>query len=246
MRSLEFLAAACAFAICVSAANTYKPKSLHTYNVQAFNFETSSAILTETAHGGAEYLNKIIFIGDSRTYGLKSFAMLDGGEETDKVWTPKNGTMSIWDMQYQKIVFPDTKEELTCADAAKIKKPQIIIISLGFNGFELVEKEYFISEYTKLINEIKAASPTTKIILQAMLPVCKEYKLTTNEKINEGNKWILETAESTGCLYLKTDEAVKDHEGYLIKEFSTDGCHLTPLGLDAQIEYICTHMAGDN
>lgn len=243
MRNFEIMTAACVCALCIAV--TPCQMSLH-QSVQAF-YDTSerSVLLAKTTHGGAEYLSKIVFLGDSRTYGLKAFAMLEGGEETTKVWTPKNGTMSIWDMQFQKVVHPASGTEMTSADAAAIDRPEILIISLGFNGFEMVGKEYFVSEYVKLIESIKASSPNTKIVLQSMFPVCRSYTYIDNESIKEGNRWIIEIAESMGCFYLNTAEVLCDGEGYLIEEYSTDGCHLTPLGLDVQIEYICTHMIGE-
>ncbi|MBQ6893360.1 MAG: hypothetical protein IJN48_04065 [Clostridia bacterium] len=242
MRNFEFFATACACALCIAV--TPCQKSLH-LDVQAFSdYSDNIVILSPTDHGGAEYLSKIVFLGDSRTYGLKAFAMLEGGEETTKVWTPKNGTMSIWDMQFQKVVHPSTGVEMTSAEAASLDKPEILIISLGFNGFEMVGKEYFVSEYVKLISSIKKASPKTNIILQSMFPVCRSYTYIDNESIKNGNEWILEIAKSTGCFYLNTQEALTDSDGFLLAEYSTDGCHLTPLGLDVQIEYICTHMLG--
>ncbi|MBQ8837044.1 MAG: hypothetical protein IJ002_06020 [Clostridia bacterium] len=245
MRNFELLTAACACALCIAV--TPCQISLH-QTVQAFSdvATVNSVILQKTAHGGAEYLSKIVFLGDSRTYGLKAFAMLEGGEDTTKVWTPKNGTMSIWDMQFQKVVHPTSGVEMTSAEAAAVDKPEILIISLGFNGFEMVGKEYFVSEYVKLIESIKAVSPVTKIILQSMFPVCRSYTYIDNGSIKEGNGWIMEIAESTGCFYLNTAEVLCDSDGYLIEDYSSDGCHLTPLGLDVQIEYICTHMIGDN
>lgn len=201
-------------------------------------------LLTETEHGGADYLGKIIFIGDSRTYGLKHFAMLEGGEETKQVWTPQNGTMSVWDMQNQKILYPDTGTEMTCAEAAVLKQPEIMILSLGFNGFEIVDEEYFVSEYVKLINALQEASPSSRIILQSMFPVCRSYTETkiTNAAIHEGNKTIVEVAKRTDVKYLNTAEALADDEGFLREEYASDGCHLTPLGLDVELNYICTHM----
>ena len=127
--------------------------------------------LAETAHGGADYLGKIVFLGDSRTYGLRHFAMLEGGADTAQVWTPLCGTMSVWDMQNQKIYLPDTGAEMTCAEAAALKRPEILLISLGFNGFEIVDSEYFVSEYLKLIESVQKSSPETVIILQSMFPV---------------------------------------------------------------------------
>lgn len=251
MRKTKLFVAFCIFAFCVTA---FLLKTKHLYfenDVQVLSsFVHSEAanpndvLLKATPHGGAEYLNKIVFLGDSRTYGLKAFSILDGGEKTTQVWTPKSGTMSIWDMQLQKIVFPESGNEITSAEAAAIKKPEILIISLGLNGVEIVKKDYFISEYIKLVNSIKNASPDTEIVLQSMFPVCRSYTLLNNPTIQEGNKWIMEVAKQTGSHYLNTAEVLVDEDGFLIEEYSTDGCHLTPLGLDVQIEYICTHTVG--
>ncbi|MBQ9133342.1 MAG: hypothetical protein IJX64_02285 [Clostridia bacterium] len=255
MRNTEFLAVACAFALCLTAApSEYRSTRLHDSTVQAFSFvpalsdtvPESDVLLVSTEHGGADYLSRIVFLGDSRTYGLKAFSMLDGGEETAQVWTPRSGTMSIWDMQLQKIVYPETDTEMTCAEAAALKQPEILVISLGFNGFEMVQKEYFVSEYLKLIESIQAASPNTKIVLQSMFPVCRSYTLISNDSIREGNKWIVEIAKRAEVYYLNTQEVLTDDAGYLIEDYSTDGCHLTPLGLDVELEYICTHMIGED
>lgn len=247
MRNLEFLLTACFFMFCI-AVFPLQNEHLYTRNdVQVFSYTLpqKEVLLGETEHGGAEYLNKLVFLGDSRTYGLKSFAMLCGGENTNQVWTPKSGTMSIWDMQFQKVVYPQNGKELTAAEAAALEKPEILIISLGINGVKIVKKNYFISEYTKLIKSIKLASPDTKIVLQSMFPVCRSYTAISNTEISEGNKWIIEVAKQTDSFYLNTAEALCDAEGYLKEEYSTDGCHLTPLGLDVQIEYICTHTVGE-
>ncbi len=244
MRIIEFLLSACIALFCMAV---FPYKNQHLYineDVQVFSY--SEVFLGKTSHGGAEYLNKIVFLGDSRTYGLKAFSMLDGGKETNQVWTPRNGTMSIWDMQFQKIVYPENDSEITAAEAAALKKPQVLIISLGINGVELVDKNYFASEYTKLINSIKKASPDTVVVLQSMFPVCRSYTQISNSQIKKGNEWIIEVAMQTDSYYLNTAEILCDADGYLIEEYSTDGCHLTPLGLDVQIEYICTHMVGGN
>ncbi len=255
MRNTEFLATACAFAFCLTAAQSeYRSMRPHGNTVQAFSFvpalsdtiPANDVLLASTEHGGADYLSRIVFLGDSRTYGLRAFSMLDGGEETVQVWTPRSGTMSIWDMQLQKIVYPETDTEMTCAEAAALKQPEILVISLGLNGCDLVRKEYFISEYLKLIESIQNASPHTTIVLQSMFPVCRSYTLISNASIAEGNKWIVEIAKRAHVYYLNTQEVLADDAGYLPEEYSTDGCHLTPLGLDVELEYICTHMIGGN
>ena len=74
--------------------------------------------------------------------------------------------------------------------------------------------------------------------------VCRSYTETkiTNAAIHEGNKTIVEVAKRTDVKYLNTAEALADAEGFLREEYASDGCHLTPLGLDVELNYICTHM----
>lgn len=242
MRKVEYLTCLLAgVAVLFSFRGTAAP----TPELPTVSLAVSDGVtLAETAHGGADYLGKIVFLGDSRTYGLRHFAMLEGGADTAQVWTPLCGTMSVWDMQNQKIYLPDTGAEMTCAEAAALKRPEILLISLGFNGFEIVDSEYFVSEYLKLIESVQKSSTETVIILQSMFPVCRSYVDTriTNAAIRAGNRTILGIAQTAGVYYLNTAEALCDADGYLPEAYASDGCHLTPLGLDAELNYICTHQ----
>ena len=56
---------------------------------------TSPALLRGTGDMGQEYIDSIIFLGDSTTYGLKAYAVLTDGKKTKQVWTPSNGTLTL-------------------------------------------------------------------------------------------------------------------------------------------------------
>ena len=77
-------------------------------------------VLAETADAGQAYINKIVFLGDSTTYGLRAYKMLAGGKDTTQVWTPKTGTLTLSQASFATIVYPETDEELTIADAGAI------------------------------------------------------------------------------------------------------------------------------
>ena len=97
-----------------------------------------------------------------------------------------------------------------------------------------------VRELLRLRREI----PESVIVLQSMFPVCRSYADTriTNAAIRKGNETILEIARAAGVFYLNTADALCDKDGYLPEAYASDGCHLTPLGLDAELDYICTHM----
>lgn len=108
-----------------------------------------------------------------------------------------------------------------------------------------MNEEQFITEYTKVVQAIQAASPTTKIILQSIFPVGKDYdKLTSinNEKITLANTWVLKVAEACGIKYLNTASVLHDEEGWLYPSFhSGDGMHFNADGYKVVLDYILTH-----
>ena len=214
-----------------------------------------STILQKTPDMGEEYIDRIVFLGDSTTNGMKRYQVLPGGRDTTQVWTPDGGTMTINESAKMKIVYPETGEEIYIHEAAARKKPDILVITLGHNFYSKVtDKEkielYFKAEYKKLIGSIKEASPDTKIILQSIFPIVtsvyKHSKTISNEVINERNSWILDVAEEMNLYYLDTASYFKDENGDMIEKYTNgDGCHFNADGYRRELEYIRTHALPD-
>lgn len=217
--------------------------------------EPSATILPKTADMGQDYIDRITFLGDSTTNGMKVYGVLPGGKNTTQVWTPKSGTMSINESSKGKIVYPETGEEIYIYEAAALKKPDILVITLGHNFSSILtdpqkRELYFKTEYKKLIQSIKEASPDTKIILQSVFPIVtsvyQHAQIISNAVINERNSWILEVAEETGLYYLDTASYFKDDKGDMIEKFTNgDGCHFNADGYRRELEYIRTHALPD-
>lgn len=208
----------------------------------------SPAVLAETPDAGQEYIDSIIFLGDSRTYGLKAYKMLRDGKETTQVWTPLSGTLTINAVSTKKIYYPAMDSEVLISEAAADAEPKLMVISLGFNyasGALSKDKQqtYFINEYSKLIDIIKENSPETIIILQSLYPVYSPmYDAINNEMVNERNAWILETAESKGVYYLDTQSVLRDENGDLPEKYQNgDGYHPNEAGYKIILDYIKTH-----
>lgn len=212
----------------------------------------SQNVLAKTPDMGQDYINRITFLGDSTTYGLKAYKMLADGSNTKQVWAPLSGTLAIPECSKANILYPEVGREIYIYEAAGMKKPDILIITLGHNFYSIQtdpakRKQYFKNEYKKLIDAIKTASPDTKIILQSVFPVAPSiYDKISNDTINERNKWILEIAEESGLKYLDTASALKNAKGELeITYQNGDGCHLNERGFTAELEYIRTHAYTD-
>jgi len=205
----------------------------------------SPSFLHETEDAGQEYIDRIIFLGDSTTYGLKHYGMLSGGEDTLQVWTPASGTLTLSYQSVATIVYPEDGSEITIKEAAERRKPEIMVITLGVNGVSFMDEASFKREYTDLVETIKSVSPDTKIILQSIFPVAESYEYKNsinNVKILEANRWILDVAESTGVKYLNTISVLLGEDGWLPEEYHNgDGIHLNPDSFTLVLNYIRTH-----
>ena len=208
---------------------------------------TGDHVLGETADAGIAYQDKIVFLGDSTTYSLLYYGKLTGGKESMQIWTPKSRTLALDLALTTTILYPETEEEITIEEAASRKQPEIMVITLGVNGVSYMhdKEDYFISVYTKLVNKIKNASPDTKIILQSIYPVARNWEKTksiNNERIRAANVWVQQVAEDCGVYYLDTISVLADEEGYLPEAYQNgDGIHLNSNSCGIVLDYIRTH-----
>lgn len=200
----------------------------------------ASVVLGETEDMGQEYIDKMYFLGDSTTHGLASYEVIPEA----RVWTPQNGTLSLFRWNVDQISLTDEGSTMFMNDALALKKPEYLLITLGVNGVGVLNEEQFKSYYNEMVDSLKAASPDTKIILNSIYPVGRSYaeKSITNEKINAANGWIKEIAGAKGLHYLDSGSVLKDSEGFMAQGYDNgDGLHPTKDSYDLIINYIRTH-----
>ncbi len=199
-----------------------------------------------TADAGREYLDKIVFLGDSTTYGFIPYynAGYTALPKPEQVWTPKVGYLTLPYYKSAKVYLRAIGEEYSIADAAALVKPELMVITLGIDGIALVGKDDFIAVYKQLIGEIQAAIPNTKIILNSIYPVADSYKYQgdiNNGKINNANGWIESIAVELGLPFLYSWEALAVNGKLPESAHNGDGLHLTGESLTKIAEYIRTH-----
>ena len=204
-----------------------------------------NTVLAVTADAGQEYIDKIIFLGDSTTNGLRAYSMLKDGRKTTQVWTPQSGTLTLSNVSFETIVYPETNEQITIKEAVTRKQPEYLVITLGVNGVSFMDEEYFKSEYKGMLETVMAASPNTKIICQSIFPVARSYpslKSINNDKIRAANKWILEVAAEVGVKFIDTYSVLADSEGWLPESYHNgDGIHLHTVSFNIELDNLRTH-----
>lgn len=202
-------------------------------------------VLDKTEDKGQSYIDSIVFIGDSTTHGMAYYGVLKGGKETNQVWTPESGTLAMWNLLSENIVYPEDDSEMLIKDAIAVNTPSVVILTLGVNGVSSLSEDDFKKYYQDLIDVIKVASPDTDIILQSIYPVCDYYQYVNSismEKINRANSWIAKLADENKLHYLNTISVLVNEKGYLNDAYCNgDGIHISKEGFDVILDYIRTH-----
>ncbi len=203
--------------------------------------------LPETEDAGQEYIDKMVFLGDSSIYWLAGLDILP----FTQVWTDSVGTMSLFNVPIDPIVYydpasPGTTESLLIPECAARRQPEYLFITLGLNGIAMLDEEQFRGYYMDMLEAIQEASPDTKIILHAIMPVIDSRVPAgiSNEKIKTANGWIYSMAEEMGLRYLDSHDALADENGQLRTDYTDDaamGIHMNSTGLSALLMDIRTH-----
>ena len=210
--------------------------------------------LDTSVDAGEDYIDSIIFIGESTTYHLKSRGVLRDGQKTKQVWSTSMGTMMLdSDIANLKIVYPDTGEEMTLGEAARLKRPERFVLTFGLNGAVNKIKrgeQYYKSCYLSLIKALRDGSPDSRIIIQACPPIAENMDVsaygvdtaTLNSYIDTLNGWARDMCAEQGLYYMASNSALKDGSGYLASEYQIgDGYHLSTAAYEKMLDYIRTH-----
>ena len=203
--------------------------------------------LTETEDAGQEYIDKIVFLGDSTTYGLGAYNVLP----FTQIWADTIGTLALFNWEIDPIAYydpadPYNAQELSIPDCAARRQPEYLMITLGINGIALLDEAQFKDYYVRMIQAIQQASPDTKIICQTIYPVIDSYVPNgiSNEKVNAANQWIYDIAAETGTRYLNSHDVLMDQAGQLNAAYTDDtamGIHLNGTGFSVLLQNIRTH-----
>lgn len=125
------------------------------------------------------------------------------------------------------------------------KKPKKIFLGIGVNDIKRgASIEEVSNSQERIIKLITQTSPKTKLFIESVLPVNEEmladiYAKITNDRINNVNKILKETAHKYGCVYIDLHQSeLKGADGKLKKELSTDGLHLQPMAYIIWANYL--------
>lgn len=199
----------------------------------------STALLTETADAGTDYLNDILFLGDSNTVRLYNNGLISLQQ-----FCAKEGIGTQVALNEGIVTFKKDSNHYTIPQAVAMMKPRRVVMTFGTNdtGMEVSD---FIAHYTALIQAIQQSYPYTDIIVNTVPPVPADhsnYPHMDQAKIDDFNMALLGMCEQLGVRFLNSAEALKGSDGYGIADYYTSGdIHLKSAGLKAVLNYLRTH-----
>ena len=165
-----------------------------------------------------------VFVGDSRTEGLRYFGELDNAK-----FVSAKG-LNVKSAVEKQLIEVEDGSMLNVPDALKTYKYSRVYVMLGINELGWPYEGVFVEKYGQLLDKIKEVNPNAKIYVQEILPVTREKSQSggvfTNEKIDHYNELIKELALSKNMKFLEVSKAVEDVDGSLMADASTDGIHL--------------------
>ena len=199
----------------------------------------STALLTETADAGTDYLNDTLFLGDSNTVRLYNNGLISLQQ-----FCAKEGIGTQVALNEGIVTFKRDSNHYTIPQAVAMMKPRRVVMTFGTNdtGMEVPD---FIAHYTALIQAIQQSYPYTDIIVNTVPPVPADhsnYPHMDQTKIDDFNMALLDLCEQLGVRFLNSAEALKGSDGYGIADYYTSGdIHLKSAGLKAVLNYLRTH-----
>lgn len=199
----------------------------------------STALLTETADAGTDYLNDTLFLGDSNTVRLYNNGLISLQQ-----FCAKEGIGTQVALNEGIVTFKKDSNHYTIPQAVAMMKPRRVVMTFGTNdtGMEVSD---FIAHYTALIQAIQQSYPYTDIIVNTVPPVPVDhsnYPHMDQARIDDFNMALLDLCEQLGVRFLNSAEALKGSDGYGIADYYTSGdIHLKSAGLKAVLNYLRTH-----
>ena len=198
----------------------------------------------ETKKGNLEDVFGMTFLLDKTLMGLRSYVTNYGDGVNAQIWTDDGSGLMAKNAAETPIVFVDGSL-ITPSNAAMVTRPRTVLLYLGGDGLADTTEQEFTDGYTRLINSIREASPSTNIIVCSIGSISSNYQGSDGlspQLIASANSWIRQVCTNTGAYYADIAAIVNNEQGFLSDEFLTpDGRSIAAAGIALIVDYLRCH-----
>lgn len=182
-----------------------------------------------------DYFDDALFIGDSRTVGLRDYT--DLAEHADFYCET---SLTIY-----KVLEESFKGKGTILEALSKKNYGKIYLMVGVNELGRGTTEDFMAKYTEVVDTLHELCPDAKIMIQGIMHVSEKKSssdaIFNNSNINARNNAIATLADNVHFFYIDMNEAVCDENGNLNAEYTHDQIHLLGMYNDLWKQFLLEH-----
>lgn len=182
-----------------------------------------------------DYFDDALFIGDSRTVGLRDYT--DLAEHADFYCET---SLTIY-----KVMEESFKGKGTILEALSKKNYGKIYLMVGVNELGRGTTEDFMAKYTEVVDTLHELCPDAKIMIQGIMHVSEKKSssdaIFNNSNINARNNAIATLADNVHFFYIDMNEAVCDENGNLNAEYTHDQIHLLGMYNDLWKQFLLEH-----
>lgn len=184
-------------------------------------------------------LNETLFVGDSRTVGIREYSGLKGADFFCSVG------MNVFDVTGESLSV-DGVGNVTLSQLLSKKQYSKVYIMLGINEVGYPHSSV-VDKYSKVLDLIKEKQPNASIIIEANLHVSKSRsdsdKVVNNASINDLNTKLSALADGSKVFYIDANTIFDDASGSLSSDMTSDGTHLYAKYYPTWVEWISTETA---
>ncbi len=213
--------------------------------VPAFDFTQPAP---ETAAVEDDWFSDAVFIGDSRTDGLRLYSGIRGADflaykslmifhvvgndQVDRKAVPLNGV-------------GDKKTVLEWLDEKQYAK---VYLMFGVNELGYGDDAAFTAAFSRTVDEIRVRQPEAVLYIQSLVPIEPEKAHATNpaswlnnDNVARYNELLRQVCADKGVVYVDVASALVNDAGNLPPEGTTDGIHFTRSWYEKWYAYLKTH-----
>ena len=206
---------------------------------EAFDF-TQPAPASEAVE--MDYFSDALFIGDSRTDGLRLYSGIKGAD----FYCYKG--LTIFEMDSKEVIELDGGKYTVVDALARGKQYKKIYISLGINELGYYNDDAFHNTFASFLEKVRQLQPDAVIYLENLVPVnaekCaanKQPSYVNNDRVAAYNAIFPQLAVEEHVILLDVADALTDENGILPADATVDGVHFTKAWYQKWLAFLMEH-----
>ena len=194
-----------------------------------------------------DFFTDSVFVGDSVSQRFRTYVKDNRKDEPNLLSNAKFLTVQSYTLFTASKNYVSTKhanltyggKEMSLCRIMGQMKPRRLFILLGINDFIGEKIDKGIEYVTRLVSLVKKYSPDTIIYFQSLTPVTRNFcrKKDYRTLWDNYNAALRDLSETVDFTYVEIAERLKDDEGYLPDDWSTDReYHVNSKGIPVWID----------